>query len=495
MKLSDGEIEAIINAARDKSPGETEQAPAIRRMFNGLAEMDFRRGPGRALTILSKAGARYGWQEWESTLPSGSLSALSRKAKQSLRNELRRRLARITRPCLELERQSFELALTALGLGAAAGNRRSTEQMFLRDDPAARLFAIFKKFPVLAGLWSQLIRQWRENSTEFLQRIADDRVALSRVFFEGKPLGDVLDIRCGLSDAHHGGRAVALIEFEAGPVIYKPRPGEGEWQWHSLVEWMNSHGFEPKLRAARVLRRASYCWMEYAASGPCKNPAGTRRFYKRIGGIIAMAYLIRAVDCHRENIVASGEHPVLVDADALWHVSSVTKTQDALSQLYRTGFFPNSDPRSLQSRSSALGGMPDATRHKAEILRGFASAWRCLLESEAARLALARRLRLIRSTDRRWIYRATASYDAIRKASLQPAALRSGVERHLLIDRQCARASVAPAVIQAETDALKQLDIPYFLRRTNEQMPDESGTTQREALKALERALSSIRSK
>jgi lantibiotic modifying enzyme len=495
MKFSKEEIEAIAKAANEgeKRSVRARQAPAIRRMMKGLAEIDFRRGSATALTKLCDAGAAYGWQEWEASSASRLLSPLSQKAKHSLKNQLRRRLARLTRPCLELERQSFELALTALGLGPAGGKAKSNDQMFLRDKPGDRLFVIFKKFPVLAGLWSLLIAQWRENNTEILKRIAHDRGALSRVFFRGQPLGNILDLRCGLSDAHHGGRTVALLEFEAGSLIYKPRPGEGEWQWHSLVGWMNKHGFQPRLKAARVLRRARYCWMEYVAPALCENTAETRRFYERIGGMIAMAYLVRAVDCHRENIVASGEHPILVDADALWHVSAVTKTQDALSQLYRTGFFPNSDPRSLQSRSSALGGMSAAFQHKLEIARGFGKAWRCLLGNEANRNAFARRLGQIRSTNRRWIYQATANYDAIRKASIQPAVLRSRLERDLLIHRYCARDSVTSAVVRAEAEAIRQMDFPYFFRRTVERMPPDPGAIRRETLKALECALFSVR--
>lgn len=507
MILSEAEINAIVKAATEGDDHFVPalRAAAIRRMLKGLAEIKFRPGPATALTKLCDAGARYGWREWEASLSHEVRGALSWKAKQSLRNELHRRLARITRPCLELEQTSFELALNALGLGNAGSNPKSTEHLFLRGNPSDRLFKIFQKFPVLAGLWSQLIVQLREPSTELLNRIALDRVALSRNFFDGKPLGRILDLRCGLSDAHHDGRTVTLLQFETGPVIYKPRPGEGEWQWHSLVQWMNDHGFRPRLRAGRVIRRTGYSWMEYVAPAECKNIAAARRFYERIGATIAMAYLLRAVDCHRENIVASGEYPVLVDADALWHVSSVTKTQDALSQLYRTGFFPNADRRSLQSRSSALGPASSgqdlarigkkalsAVQYQAEIVSGFKKAWHCLLGSETGRKALARRVRQIRSTNRRWLYRATQTYADIRLASIQPAVLRSRVERDLLINRHCARDSATPAVIQAESEALKRLDIPYFIRRTAELMPQESGTTRSDVLMALERALSVI---
>ena len=101
------------------------------------------------------------------------------------------------------------------------------------------------------------------------------------------------------------------LQFEADAVIYKPRPGDGEWKWSSLLEWMNAQTFQPRLRSGRVLRRKGYCWMERIEAGPCKNRAEARRFYERLGGLIAVAYLLRAVDCHRDNLIASGEDPVL----------------------------------------------------------------------------------------------------------------------------------------------------------------------------------------
>src|SRR5205085_2072562 len=183
--------------------------------------------------------------------------------------------------------------------------------------------------------------------------------------------------------------------------------------------WMNDHSFTPRLKAGRVLRRSGYCWMEYIPAASCKELTAIRRFYERVGGMIAAAYLLRAVDCHRDNVIVAGEYPVLVDVDALWHVSPLTKTQDALSQLYRTGLFPSSDPRSLQSRSSAFGYFSrlaagnkqfNPSRHHREIARGFDKAWRCLLGTGARHSATAKRLRRIRCRERRWIYMATEKY-------------------------------------------------------------------------------------
>jgi lantibiotic modifying enzyme len=382
--------------------------------------------------------------------------------------------------------------------------------MFLGDAPGHRLFALFKEFPVLARLWSQLIYQWREHVTEVVSRFVADRRALSQSFFHGQPLETIVNIRCSLSDSHRYGRTVMDLQFESGAVIYKPRSGDGEWEWGSLLEWMNLHSFQPELRAARVLRRKGYCWMEHVKAAPCQSEAAARRFYQRMGGIIAAAHLLKAVDCHRDNIIASGEHPVLVDVDALWHVSTLSKTQSFSDVLHRTGFFPAANPRSLQSRSSALGPRRTgnhvprlagesllAADYQAEIARGFARAWRCILGTANRREAFARRLRRIRSRERRWIYWATEKYAAIRKASIQPSVMRSGAERDLLIRRLCSRDLVPSTVVDAEILALKRLDIPYFERTTNEMpatdklpVPEELTSVIRSALPDPRRASS-----
>jgi lantibiotic modifying enzyme len=227
--------------------------------------------------------------------------------------------------------------------------------------------------------------------------------------------------------------------------------------------------------------------MEDVAAAPCRNEAAVCRFYRRLGGLIAAAHLLKAVDCHRDNLIAAEEQPVLVDVDALWHVSPLAEAQSAAHLLYRTGFFPNTKRRSLQSRSSILGpaktgkhlprlrGAPvAATRYQPEVARGFSNAWRCLVGTKRRRASFARRVRRILTAERRWIYWATEKYAAIREAAFQPGVLRSGAEQDRLIRRLCARDDVPASVIDAEIRALKALDIPYFVARPEAFRPEQS---------------------
>jgi lantibiotic modifying enzyme len=500
MSVTAVEIEGIFRSVMRASPSASEVE--LRRMLTALSGLEFSATKRTPLRKLCAAGVEYGWKELSGGARANVLTQTTPRARASLRRHLQRTLEWITRPALELEWTSFVLAINSLDLYPGS-DRRSQERMFLRDRPSHRLFCLFKKFPILANLWSLAICQWRSNVVEVLERSATDRSAIARTFFRKSSPGQIKDLRLGLSDRHDGGRSVALLEFDGGRVIYKPRCGTSESAWFELLTWMNRHGFRPELRGARVLRRRNYYWMEYVEATACSNQAAVRRFYTRLGGMIAVAYMLKAVDCHRENVIAAGEYPVLVDVDALWHVSPLTRTQSLTTVLYRTGFFPSSKRRSLQSRSSVLGwattgkhlariaGRPvAASDYVKEIIRGFSRAWDSLLGTSQGRSVLLKKLRQIRQQHRRWIYLATEKYAAILHASISPSALESDEVRKALITRLCTRKSVKPALIRAEIRALMRLDLPYFVRQTAEFMPADKSTVSIELIQAIRNALS-----
>ena len=373
----------------------------------------------------------------------------------------------------------------------------------LTDQPGHNLGSLFRKFPVLLDLWSIALGQWRNHCSEVLSRAVGDREKISGFFFGNKLLGKIEDVRLGLSDPHHGGRSVTMVEFRRGRIVYKPRSPANELAWSSVLTWMNNHGLRRRLRAAPILGRKRYYWMDWVEPGACSSLQAVRRFYERMGETIAVAYLLKAVDCHRENVIAAGEFPILVDIDALWHVSAVTKMQSPSDLLYRTGFFPSSRPDSLQSRSSVLGGgssganqlarfrkkLTNPANYTHEILQGVGEGWRCLIGTEERRDAFERHVEGVRAQKRRWIYCATERYAGILRASLEPAALRSSAARAAVVRRLCSRPTVSKCVAEAEVDSLLQLDIPYFTRRTGRRGPRDDSAPPAQLREAISQGL------
>jgi lantibiotic modifying enzyme len=134
-----------------------------------------------------------------------------------------------------------------------------------------------------------------------------------------------------------------------------------------------------------------------------------------------------------------------------------------------------------------------ASLYVTEIIAGFSRGWSCLVGKPRRRSFFLEYVRRIRSQPRRWIYQATERYASILRASVGPFALQSEAAREALIAGLCSRSSVTLAVVRAETKALRQLDLPYFLRTTAERMPADSRAAPSELIDAIRSAVVSVK--
>ncbi|WP_103528573.1 type 2 lanthipeptide synthetase LanM family protein, partial [Streptomyces sp. SM12] len=186
------------------------------------------------------------------------------------------------------------------------------------------LTAVLRRHPVLARLLAQRCLDMTTAATELLTRLGADRPLLAGAVLPGGAPGPLARVDFGLGDPHDAARTVARLEFRDGRrLMYKPRPlGLHRW-WNEFLAWFAHRrpGLAP--RAVRVLPRAGYGWTEYVAAAPCGSPAA---FYARTGAQLALLYAVDAIDIHAENVIASGDHPVVVDVETLFHPALASAT-------------------------------------------------------------------------------------------------------------------------------------------------------------------------
>jgi lantibiotic modifying enzyme len=219
--------------------------------------------------------------------------------------------------------------------------------------------------------------------------------------------------------------------------------------------------------------------MEYIPRKACDNLKSGRRFYERLGGTVAAAYLLGAVDCHRENIVICGEHPVLVDAEGLFYPLWPRKRKrDFRTRLLATGFIArkqdvsaSEDQTSMLNPASSGDHLPrigtkvlGPAKYEKEILRGFVRVWRCASATRNGQSSLRAWIQRRVQPQLRSIHWPSVRYDAIRRKSITPAALRLWSRRRLMITQLCRSAQKTTSVIELETAALEKFEIPYFER-------------------------------
>ena len=110
---------------------------------------------------------------------------------------------------------------------------------------------------------------------------------------------------------------LALTFASACKVVYKPKDLGTEEAYYRFLAWRNQRGAPLPLRVLKVLNRSSHGWVEFVQHEHCKDRAQTQRFHQRAGMLLCLVYALEGTDCHYQNLIASGEQPVLVDLETL----------------------------------------------------------------------------------------------------------------------------------------------------------------------------------
>ncbi|MFJ2895851.1 type 2 lanthipeptide synthetase LanM family protein [Streptomyces sp. NPDC087218] len=264
---------------------------------------------------------------------------------------LARRLARLAARTLVLE---LHTARREGRLTGAASEDRFTHFLRLTGSRSG-LAALCTTYPVLARILGRAALDAAAALAEMLVRFAADRPVLpgDRTTRGEDPaegtagVGRLVGVVPGAGDGHRGGRTVMLLRFEDGArLVYKPRPLAAHRHFNELVQWFNALPGTPGLRTLALLDRGSYGWVEFVAERPCRSARQIEVFYRRQGALLALLHALDGTDLHHENLIADGEHPVLVDVETLFHpplpaaVSDDPAARALHASVHRVGLLP-----------------------------------------------------------------------------------------------------------------------------------------------------------
>jgi type 2 lantibiotic biosynthesis protein LanM len=281
-----------------------EQPVAFEELFHPflrLARETLRKETGAAYSLLAEAAHR----QWERSL----LVSWESIATETLYLEFMR---------FRAERQ-ISPAVTPAGLESFPGTAsRLIYESFLRSLEGEGLIRLFLEYPVLARYLATTLSQWMDAAREFLLRLEADQAVLESRFNQGQPLGPVIKLAPDLSDRHRAGRTVLRAHFAAGVrLIYKPKRIAAEAAYWNLLGWINRNAALRPLRTLPVLDRGAYGWVEEIEPRPCEDQREVESFYYRAGMLVCLIYALEGSDCHNENLIAAGEHPVVIDHETL----------------------------------------------------------------------------------------------------------------------------------------------------------------------------------
>ncbi len=475
--------------------------------FLRLARETLQKESGAAYSLLAEAAHR----QWERSLLL-SLDAIGAET-------------------LDLEFTGFRAAHPISPAAGASGSEslpgtgsRQLYEAFLHSLEEEGLLRLFREYPVLARFLATRLAQWVEAAREFLLRLEADQAELETRFHQGQLLGPVIRLDPALSDRHQAGRTALRVHFAAGVrLIYKPKNIMAEAAYWDLLGWINQNAGLPPLRTLKVLGRRAYGWVEEIEPRPCQHPRDVEAFYYRAGMLLCLIYALEGTDCHCENLIAAGEHPVLIDHETLLQPRSryfgppgeegpLSLANQSFYQdsVFRTGLLPRWEirPSGESYDGSGLGGSEvqlthrrrktwenintDAMRLQSEPISTRPGDNVVILEGEKVQAAryvdqmaagFERMYRFLQAHDgelsgpqgrlRNWsglrhVFRDTAIYGSMLKRLFSPRCLRHGMDASIeleLLSRPLLYAEDRPAswpILADERRSLLQGDIPLF---------------------------------
>ena len=345
---------------------------------------------------------------------------------------------------------------------------------------------------------------------EIESELQRDKGVLTEQLCSGHDFQNVVRMDTSLSDCHRGGRTVAKILLDNGfTLIYKPHNLQKEILFEQIYEeFLNWCGL--KKRKLHIINRGSYGWEEYIEKTDCDSIDEVERYFERTGILLFLCYIMGATDIHGENLLASGEYPMLLDLETFPGCRQQKEVHNA-EQMIReaisgsvlcTGLLPvvtwgnqeagvivnalhkNSRemtpfrlPMVCQPKSSEIhieyrpveiklsGSLPvfqnremNPADFKEWICKGFAEAYDCMLEQKEK---MKESLKRLFAYEGRCLLRHTQQYTMILNMSLFPEFLKSKEKRDLflhVLDKQ----NLRPSIHDYERCALTRMDIPIF---------------------------------
>jgi type 2 lantibiotic biosynthesis protein LanM len=162
------------------------------------------------------------------------------------------------------------------------------------------------------------------------RRLASDRGALAGWLSGGSgprragaDPGLLTSVRFGQGDSHRGGHTVAIMGFENGTLVYKPRSVAADSVLGAVLAEVISRvrpgvPADERIRVPGVLARDGYGWAEFVAHRYCVGAGELAAFYRGLGHWLGVMRLLGGTDMHAENVIACGPVPVVVDCETLF---------------------------------------------------------------------------------------------------------------------------------------------------------------------------------
>ncbi|MGF9943038.1 type 2 lanthipeptide synthetase LanM family protein [Priestia megaterium] len=378
---------------------------------------------------------------------------------------------------------------------------------------------IYKEYPVLARILMTRTMFYYNVIAESLDRYQKDYDEIMKDLAKEDSL--LVKVIAGMGDSHQKGRTVMRFKFDnQKEIIYKPKSLSIVKHFNNLLKWINQRGFEPQLKGYKSIIHEDYAWEECIIPTECYNQKQVENYYERLGGYLAIIYILNGSDFHNENIIANGEYPLLIDLETLFHHipelnleenAQIKAKMEVANSVLGTALLPNLFFKSADGRGVDISGVngdeqelpipilriekegtdemrfvrktgrtggdtsnvpkfngdiANITDYTDKVLKGFKNASNILIENKHELLNDKGPIASFKNVEIRIVNRPTSYYGNFLLESHHPDYMKDCLDKEKLLDRTWFTI-LDQRPIPYEIKSLSEGDIPMFITKPN----------------------------
>ncbi|NNM43161.1 MAG: DUF4135 domain-containing protein [Chlamydiae bacterium] len=227
------------------------------------------------------------------------------------------------------------------------------------------------RFPLLFAMIDRIIKTAMQNALDCLAHLSHDLESLQKKsFLEKNDSLQFLDL-LGKSDPHLGKRSF-LLSFKSGKkLIHKSVDLFADLLFSEFLDKISlPQPYDIKCMKVVPINH-EYGWIEYISYQGCDTQEQIQNFYKRAGSLIAVADCLNYTDGHFENLIVSGEYPILLDGETFFQNYTIPeRKKHQKKNLLATSLIQKPPSKAMKLGYSAAFQVPPAERF--EVVFPFA---------------------------------------------------------------------------------------------------------------------------
>lgn len=371
----------------------------------------------------------------------------------------------------------------------------------------------FLEYPTLARLLAERILFAINNLRFFFDSLVDSSHDLESVFNIKKPFR-ITKFQTSKSDYHNKGKSTIILEINHFALVYKYHNNDVLKNYNTILSFIEKNNKDFSLYKSKNIIKQEYSIEEYISNEGCNDNDEIIEYYNNYGYLTALTYWLGATDLHKDNLIAKGKYPVLIDVETLLgNEERRTYSKDFSKIKYfesnsviSTGMLPMAKYWKKQLDYSALNGIKQKLPYKVRKLLNADSSkigyelcdsymlpannipklnnsrityenYSQYIESSFEKMLLwlqkngnklyQQILKHFNHTRIRVVLRDTQDYYNFLDFSTHPSCMIDYIEREKIFENLWSNSFIDSKVAQYEVAALCRHDIPYFYTEAN----------------------------